>query len=121
VPTPAPQNDVPRIEQPAAEKAASEPPPVEKPAQTDADAAKYHQLEQLEVRSPRAAIDGYLELARRSPRWAEPAMFAAARLAADRAEPRARRLIEIYLTRFPSGANVDDARKLLDHMQGANR
>jgi hypothetical protein len=120
-PTTAPQNDDPRTEKPAAEEAASEHPPVEKPGQTDADAAKYHQLEQLEVRNSRAAIDGYLELARRSPRWAEPAMFAAARLAADRAEPRARRLIEIYLTRFPSGANVDDARKLLDHMQGANR
>ena len=81
----------------------------------DLDAAKYHRLEQLEVRDPKAAIDGYLELARTSPRWAEPALFAAARLAADRREPRAKRLIDIYLTRFPNGANVDDARKLLDH------
>ena len=94
---------------------------VDKPA-ADLDAARYHRLEQLEVRDPKGAIDGYLELGRRSPRWAEPALFAAARLAADRREPRARRLIEIYLTRFPSGANVDDARKLLDHSpQGAPR
>jgi len=89
----------------------------------DADAATYHRLEQLEVRDPRAAIDGYLALSRQSPRWAEPALFAAARLSADRRESRARYLIEIYLTRFPSGANVDDARKLLDHYssQGAHK
>jgi hypothetical protein len=94
----------------------------DKPAQTDDAAARYHRLEQLEVRDPRAAIDGYLELARRSPRWAEPALFAAARLSADRREPRAKNLIEIYLTRFPNGANVGDARKLLDHSaQGAIR
>lgn len=95
-------------------------------AAADLDAARYHRLEQLEVRDPKAAIDGYLELARRSPRWAEPALFAAARLAADRREPRARQLLDIYLTRFPSGANVDDARKLRDHSpdhsaQGAPR
>lgn len=94
---------------------------VDRPTE-DRDAAKYHRLEQLEVRDPKAAIDGYLELARTSPRWAEPALFAAARLAADRREARAKRLIEIYLTRFPGGANVDDARKLLDHSpQGAPR
>ncbi|HWO17543.1 MAG TPA: FecR family protein [Kofleriaceae bacterium] len=116
LPTPPARAHEPRTEKPNAEK-----PDAEKPAQIDDDAAKYHRLEQLEVRNPKAAIDGYLELARSSPRWAEPALFAAARLAADRAEPRAQRLIEIYLTRFPSGANVDDARKLLDHMQGANR
>lgn len=93
-----------------------------RPAQLDADAAKYHRMEQLEVRDPKAAIDGYLELTRRSPRWAEPALFAAARLSADRQEPRARNLLEIYLTRFPSGSNVDDARKLLEHLApGAHR
>ncbi len=91
------------------------------PARRDPDAAKYHRLEQLEVRNPKAAIDGYLELSRGTSRWAERALFAAARLAADRKQPRARALLEIYLTRFPSGANVDDARTLLDHIQGANR
>jgi len=94
----------------------------DRPAPVDDAAARYHRLEKIEVRDPKAAIDGYLELARRSPRWAEPALFAAARLSADRKEPRARNLLEIYLTRFPSGANVDDARKLLDHSpQGAIR
>jgi hypothetical protein len=86
----------------------------------DAAAAKYHRLERLEVRNPRAAIDGYLELSRGSSRWAERALFAAARLSADRKEPRARHLLEIYLTRFSNGANVDDARKLLDHVLGAH-
>ena len=73
------------------------------------------------MRNPKAAIDGYLELSRGTSRWAERALFAAARLSADRKEARARHLIEIYLTRFPTGANVDDARKLLDHIPGANR
>ncbi|HSK04766.1 MAG TPA: FecR family protein [Kofleriaceae bacterium] len=91
------------------------------PARPDPAAAKYHRLEQLEVKNPRAAIDGYLELSRGSSRWAERALFAAARLAADKKQPRARALLEIYLTRFPSGANVGDARTLLDHIQGANR
>jgi hypothetical protein len=91
------------------------------PARPDPDAAKYHRLEQLEVKNPQAAIAGYLELSRGSSRWAERALFAAARLAADKKQPRARALLEIYLTRFPSGANVDDARTLLDHIQGANR
>ncbi len=95
--------------------------PAPAPAQPDADAARYHRLEQLEVRNPKAAIDGYLELARGSSRWAERALYAAARLSADRKQPRARTLLEIYLTRFPAGANVDDARKLLDHIQGAHR
>jgi hypothetical protein len=91
------------------------------PARPDPDAAKYHRLEQLEVKNPKAAIAGYLELSRGSSRWAERALFAAARLAADRKLPRARHLLEIYLTRFPAGANVGDARTLLDHIQGANR
>ncbi len=102
--------------EPPASAVRTEPAPTragDRPA-ADLDAAKYHRLEQLEVRDPKAAIDGYLELARTSPRWAEPALFAAARLAADRREPRAKRLIDIYLTRFPNGVNVGDARKLLD-------
>jgi ferric-dicitrate binding protein FerR (iron transport regulator) len=45
----------------------------------------------------------------------------AARLAADRREPRAKNLLEIYLTRFLAGANADDARELLDHLQEAHR
>lgn len=85
------------------------------------DAAKYRRLERLEVRNPKAAIDGYLVISRGSSRWAERALFAAARLSADRKEPRAKHLLEIYLTRFSNGANVDDARKLLDHIQGAHR
>lgn len=106
---------------------APEPAPVApstKPAapDADADAARYRQLEQLEVRNPKAAIDGYLALSRGTSRWAERALFAAARLSADRKEARARILLELYLTRFPDGANVHDARKLLDHSaQGAPR
>ena len=114
VPTPAPAPVKPAA---VAKPAAAKPAAVAKP---DDDASRYHRLEQLEVSAPKVAIDGYLELARTAPRWAEPALFAAARLAADRREPRAKGLLEIYLTRFPAGANADDARKLLDHLQGAH-
>lgn len=93
----------------------------DRPASRDPDQAKFRQLEALEPRDPKAAIDGYLALSRGSSRWAERALFAAARLSADRKEPRARLLLEIYLQRFPTGANVDDARTLLGHTHGAPR
>jgi len=99
-----------------APKTAADPKPMPK---ADPDEAAFHRLEAIEPRNPAAAIDGYLELSRRSGRWAEPALYAAARLAADRKEPRARTLLEIYLQRFPRGANADDAHKLLGHLQGA--
>jgi hypothetical protein len=77
------------------------------------DQATFRRMEALETRDPNAAIEGYLALSRGSSRWAERALYAAARLAADRREPRARILLGFYLQRFPGGANAADARRLL--------
>ena len=61
---------------------------------------------------------GYLALSKGSSRWAQVALYAAGRLAADRDEPRATTFLEIYLRRFPHGKNADDARQLLARLKG---
>lgn len=76
--------------------------------------AEYDRLVSLEAASPDVALAGYLALARGATAWADPALFAAARLAVDRGDPRAERLLEAYLRRFPQGANATDAQQLLD-------
>ncbi|MBS1121721.1 MAG: anti-FecI sigma factor, FecR [Deltaproteobacteria bacterium] len=79
---------------------------------------QYERMQALEVRDPAAALAGYLALSRGTTRWAEVALFAASRLAADRHDTRAEGLLKNYLQRFPAGANVDDARELLAHLKG---
>lgn len=83
----------------------------------DRDRAEYDRLAALEARSPETALAGYMVLAKGSSRWADPALFAAARLAADRHDRRAETLLGMYLTRFPGGANAADARQLLAHLR----
>ena len=83
----------------------------------DRDRAEYDRLAALEARSPETALAGYMVLAKGSSRWADPALFAAARLAADRHDRRAETLLGMYLTRFPGGANAADARQLLTHLR----
>lgn len=117
---PPPAQPEPRNPAAAPTPAPPKPAPPKPASQVDTDEAAFHRLEALEARSPATAIDGYLELSRRSSRWAEPALYAAARLAADRKQPRAKTLLEIYLRRFPAGANADDARTLLDRIPGAH-
>jgi transmembrane sensor len=87
----------------------------------DRDGAEYDRLAALEPASPAAALAGYLALARGTSRWADPALFAAARLAVDRRDPRAETLLIVYLERFPSGANAADARQLLARVQRDKR
>ena len=87
----------------------------------DRDAAEYDRLAALEATSPDAALTGYLALARGTSRWADPALFAAARLAVDRHDARAETLLGIYLQRFPSGANAADAQQLLARVQSDKR
>jgi hypothetical protein len=84
----------------------------------DRDAAKFAELTRLEASSPDAAMAGYLALSKGSSRWAQVALYAAGRLAADRGEPRATTFLEIYLRRFPHGKNADDARQLLARLKG---
>lgn len=82
---------------------------------------KYDRLQGLEQHDPATALAGYLELSRTtgSP-WAEVALYAAGRIAADRRDPRAEGLLRIYLRRFPTGKNVDDVRILLARIQGVS-
>jgi len=82
------------------------------PTATTPSEADYQAVAQHET------IHGYLELARGQGRWAEVAFYAAARLAADQHDTRARALLELYLHRFPSGANATDARQLLTRLKG---
>jgi len=77
------------------------------PSEADYEAVAQHET-----------IHGYLELAHGQGRWAEVAFYAAARLAADQHDVRASALLELYLRRFPSGANATDARQLLTRLKG---
>ncbi|NVB84160.1 MAG: hypothetical protein HOV81_37640 [Kofleriaceae bacterium] len=82
----------------------------------DSTRDRYERLAALEVRDPAAALAGYLELAKTDSRWAEVSLFAAARLAGDRMDPRAGELLKSYLKRFPRGANAPDARAILSRL-----
>lgn len=95
-------------------------PPVAPVVAHDDDRTKYERLTAAEVRDPASALAGYLELSRSSGAWAEVALFAAGRLAADRGDDRAATLLSNYLHRFPRGANAADARQLLDRLKGAH-
>lgn len=103
---------------PAAEKPRVAAKPAPAPG-TEDERARYERYAALEARDPGTALTGYLELARGTSRWAEISLYAAARLSADRGEARAKTLLEMYLRRFPRGANADDARQLLDRLKGA--
>lgn len=81
--------------------------------------AEYDRLSALERRDPKAALEGYLQLSKGKTAWAPVALYAAGRLAADLKDPRAKTFLDIYLRRFPRGANADDARNLLTRLQGA--
>jgi hypothetical protein len=83
----------------------------------DRERADYDRLAALEPSSPEAALAGYLALARGDTAWAAPALYAAARLAVDRDDPRAHALLARYLSQFPGGANAADARQLLARRQ----
>jgi hypothetical protein len=83
----------------------------------DRDRDEYERLARLEPKSPEAAQAGYMELAKGSSRWAGLALYAAARLAADRHDKRAETLLGMYLLRFPNGRNAEDARRLLSRLK----
>ncbi|HEY5927209.1 MAG TPA: FecR family protein [Kofleriaceae bacterium] len=93
--------------------------PVAPPLSTaERERAAYERLVAIEVTDPASALTGYIALAKGTSRWAEVALFAAGRLATDRKDSRAAALLSTYMRRFPSGANVDDARELLARLKG---
>jgi hypothetical protein len=86
-------------------------------ADIDRERAEYERLAALEPKAPDAAQAGYMALAKGTSRWAGLALYAAARLAADRHDKRAETLLGIYLQRFPNGPNAEDARSLLSRLK----
>jgi hypothetical protein len=95
------------------------PAPAPLPATDDIERREYERLARLEPSRPEEALTGYLALARGTSRWSDLALFAAARLAADRKDRRAEGLLGRYLRQFPSGANAADARQLLARLKAA--
>jgi len=78
----------------------------------------YEAAAQTETSDPDGAMASYRKLASGGGPWAPTALFAAGRLAADRGRTaEAKRLLEDYLTRYPRGANVDDARRILARLR----
>jgi len=95
-------------------------PPVPQTAPTpavDPDKLEYERLQALEKRIPDTAIAGYLKLSQGNGPWAAVALYAAGRAAFDHHDKRAEMLLTIYLQRFPSGHNADDAQKLLARLK----
>lgn len=80
------------------------------------DAQKtYEAAARSEASDPDGAMATYRRLAATGGPWAPTALFAAGRLSEDRGRhAEAKRLLEEYLTRFPRGANAEDARRILD-------
>jgi hypothetical protein len=78
----------------------------------------YEAAARVEKVRPDDAAGIYRRLAAGSTAWAPSALFALARLDADRGERQeAARLLRDYLSRYPRGINADDARALLQRMQ----
>jgi outer membrane biosynthesis protein TonB len=95
----------PRSSAPSKPPGAAAPPP---------DKARYERAASLESSDPSGAIAIYDDLARGGGAWAANALFAQARLEVELGHlERARRLLESYITRYPRGANAEDARQLL--------
>jgi hypothetical protein len=88
------------------------------PAASESEEQRFHELEAIEARDYKRAIDGYLVLSQGSGKWAANALFAAARIALDKHDARGKTFLEIYLKRFADGANAPDARYLLDQLRG---
>jgi len=76
---------------------------------------RFEAAARLERTDPARAVALYAQLAAGGGSWGANALFAEARLEADRGRRgEARRLAAQYLSRFPGGPNAADARVLLD-------
>jgi len=94
------------------------PPRHAQPAPQPSPRERYEAAAALESKDPTAARALYTELARGDDPWAQNALYAQARLAHERGQrDEAARLCRQYLARFPSGANAQDARELLDKLK----
>lgn len=81
-------------------------------------AALFSRAAALERTAPDRADALYARIERAGGPWAANALFARARLDAERGrDPRARRALERYLRRYPGGPNAADARRLQDELE----
>jgi hypothetical protein len=76
--------------------------------------SRFEGAERLERSEPDRALSLYREVAADYGPWAMNALFAAARLQAERgAAADARALLTAYISRYPQGPNAGDARRML--------
>jgi hypothetical protein len=119
LPLEEPTSQRPRSGRPAASRAA----PLE-PESTDQAPpevvdlqAQFESAARLERSDPGQAIQLYRGLEGGGSPWAKNALFAHGRLEAARGNrAEAKRILTQYLTRFPQGANAEDARMLLSRL-----
>ncbi len=78
----------------------------------------FEQATALERSDPGRASRLYRQLESGSDSWARNALYARGRLEASRGNSgEARRLLELYLARFPRGSNAEDARAVLRRLR----
>jgi len=83
----------------------------------DTPQARYERAAALEASDARSALVSYREIAKGKGAWAANALYAAGRLAAELGDHvTAVKFLRAYVARFPRGANVADARALLDSL-----
>jgi hypothetical protein len=100
---PTPSGALPPSIMPSASAAAREPSPRE----------RYEKALSLESSQPDVALATYRELAKGTDPWAMNALFAEGRFEVERGHrAEARKLLDEYLVRFPTGPNEKDARVL---------
>jgi hypothetical protein len=113
-------------QQPAASSTVPKPQPSASTSTTSAIAkegrpssqAVFEQATLLEPSDPARAAQLYRSLESRADSWAPNALYARGRLAASRGNPgEARRLLQLYLQRFPRGSNAEDARAVLRRLR----
>ncbi|MDF3068351.1 MAG: hypothetical protein K0R38_3952 [Polyangiaceae bacterium] len=110
---PGPSRSRPSSRRTSESRAVASPDPPPRSLQADFEAAA-----RLEARNPRESIRLYSELENGTSSWAQNALYAHGRLEAARgSRSEARRVLTQYLRRFPSGANADDARRLLQRLE----
>jgi hypothetical protein len=89
-----------------------------KPSANTAAQEQYESASKLEARQPEESVGLYRDLAKHGGPWGMNALYAEGRLQADRAhEDDARRVLQEYLTRYPSGPNAEDAKRLLERLR----
>ena len=120
-PRAAPAQDAPAVRPPPQDPgtlpASTPPAAVSAPAVPSAQDA-FESAARIERTRPDDAAVIYRQLAANGTAWAPSALFALARLEADRGHrAEAARLLEDYLARYPRGINADDARALLQRMR----